>query len=140
MRVDTVIATLLVATYFLLVVFQLPSAEYVRAIGSAVVLFAAVAIAARVIPPGRVPPVSVLAVAFVAVAVLWMPTFPAMGGSTPAAVPIGFVGVQAAALLWAAIRWHSPGSSVRLLGCVSRFVAAIVNVAVQNAVRADAGR
>jgi hypothetical protein len=35
-----------------------------------------------------------------------VPTFPAMGGTHPIAVPIGFLGAHAAAILWAALRWR----------------------------------
>ena len=49
-----------------------------------------------------------MAVAFVAAATLWMPTLPAMGSDSDRAVPIGFVGVQAAVLLWAAFWWQGP--------------------------------
>ncbi|HEU4452830.1 MAG TPA: hypothetical protein VFR81_07205 [Longimicrobium sp.] len=107
MDTDTRIATAVAALYLVLCVFLLPASEYPRALGGGVAVFALVAAVAWRLGRGPVHAMSVVGVAFASAAVLWVPTFPAMGGRHPAAVPIGFLGVQAAALLWAARRWIS---------------------------------
>ncbi len=94
-----------VALYVVLALLLLPASEYTRALGAAALVFGGVATMAGRLGRGPLPGMSVLAVAFVATAVLVMPTFPAMGGAVRAATPVGFVGVQAAVLLWAALRW-----------------------------------
>lgn len=105
MTTDTRAAIGAVALYILLVLFLLPVAEYGRALGGAALVFGGVTAIAVHFGRGPLPGMSVFAVAVVATAVLAMPTFPAMGGTVPAAVPLGFLGVQAAVLLWAALRW-----------------------------------
>ena len=105
MTTDTRVAAGAVALYILLVLFLLPVSEYGRALGAATLVFGGVIAFAARVGRGPLPGMSVLAVAFVATAVLAMPTFPAMGGTVRAAVPIGFLGVQAAVLLWGALRW-----------------------------------
>jgi len=55
-------------------------------------VFAAVIAAARVFGRRDITLLSVFVVAIAAAVVLWFPTFPAMGGREPRAVPIGFVG------------------------------------------------
>lgn len=103
---DAGIAASIAALYLALSVALLPPAEYPRALGSGVLVFAAVVGMARILGRGRLPWMSVLAVSFVAVAVLAVPTFPAMGGTAAAAPAVGFVGSVAATILWAALRWE----------------------------------
>ena len=105
---DHVVAAAGVAIYFALVIMFLPSSEYVRALGSGLVTFSIVFFVAWKFGSRIQSGFTVMAVAFVAAAALWMPTFPAMGGNSARAVPIGFVGVQAAVLLWAAFWWQGP--------------------------------
>jgi hypothetical protein len=105
---DHFVAAAAVAIYFALVVLFLPSSEYTRALSSGLVIFSIIFFVAWRFG-GRIQSgFSVMAVALVATAALWMPTFPAMGGGSDRAVPIGFVGVQAAVLLWAAFWWPGP--------------------------------
>ena len=108
MTLDARIAITAVALYTGLVLVYLPGEEYVRALGGAAVVFGGVTLLAHRMGRGTIPGLSVIGVAAVAVAVLVMPTLPAMGGRHPAAVPIGFIGVQAAIILWAALRWQPP--------------------------------
>jgi hypothetical protein len=107
-HIDHLVAVLAALSYFLLAIVFLPPTDYVRALGSGLVVFAFVFGVAwklgRRIQSGW----SVLVVGFVACAVLWMPTFPAMGNTSDRAVPIGFFGVQAAVLLWIAFWWQGP--------------------------------
>lgn len=105
---DHVIAGVAVAVYFGLVIRFLPLSDYVRALGSGLVIFSLIFLVAWKFGSRIQSGFSVMAVAFVAAAALWMPTFPAMGGTSDVAVPIGFVGVQAAVLLWAAFWWQGP--------------------------------
>lgn len=108
MRTDTRIALTVIGVYSLLSLALLPAYEYLRALGGGAAVFGIVAGLAGSRGRGPIPGLSVLAVAFGAGAVLAIPTFPAMGGITPAAVPLGFLGMQAAMLLWAALRWDPP--------------------------------
>jgi hypothetical protein len=114
--------------YFAATLLFLPRSEYLRAIGSGLVVFGAVAALSKFKGRGWLPGGSVLLVGFVAFAVLVMPTFPAMGGTELRAVPIGFVGVQAAILLWACLQWPyqiSPKDHVSLFGALKYgFIAA----------------
>jgi hypothetical protein len=68
-------------------------------------VFALTAGGARLLGRGAVAGFGVAAVAAGSAVVLASPTFPAMGGTVPAAIPLGFLGSQAAALLWVALRW-----------------------------------
>jgi hypothetical protein len=70
-----------------------------------VLTFAAVILVSSFVKRGWLPGMSVLAVGFIAFAILVMPTLPAMGGRVLRAIPIGFIGVQAAILLWAVLQW-----------------------------------
>lgn len=116
-RTDGAIAGGVVALYLVLALALLPAGEYPRAVGVALLIFGLVAGAARLLGRGRVPGFSVMGIAMASAAVLAFPTFPAMGGTVPAAVPIGFLGSQAAALLWAALRWQPrpPAPRMKLL-------------------------
>jgi hypothetical protein len=116
-RMDGAIAVGVIAAYLVLSLVLLPRGEYPRAIGTALLIFALIAGAARLLGRGAVPGFSVIAVAAAAAWVLAVPTFPAMGGTVPAAVPLGFMGSQAAALLWVALRWEprAPARRIRLL-------------------------
>lgn len=107
MDTDTRIATAVAALYLILCAALLPVGEYPRALGGGVAVFAVVAAAAWRLGRGVVHGMSVVGVAFASAAVLWVPTFPALGGRHPAAVPLGFLGVQAAMLIWVARRWVS---------------------------------
>jgi hypothetical protein len=113
-RVDNGIAAGVVAAYLALSLVLLPPGEYPRAIGGALLIFGLIAGAARLLGRGAVPDFSVLAVAVASAAVLAVPTFPAMGGTVPAAVPLGFLGSQAAALLWVTLRWEPRAPSRRV--------------------------
>jgi hypothetical protein len=105
-HIDHFFATVAVFSYFVLAIALLPQSEYTRALGSGLVVFLTVFLVAwkfgRRIQSGY----SVMAVALVASAVLWIP---AMSATSPPADPIGFWGVQAAVLLWAAYWWRGPG-------------------------------
>ncbi|MBD0321661.1 MAG: hypothetical protein ICV87_15100 [Gemmatimonadetes bacterium] len=102
------------ALYFVAVGVLLPTAEYPRALGGGTAVFATVLVIARLAGRGAVHGLSVLAVTFGSAAVLLVPSFPAMGGTRPITVPVGFLGMQAAALLWAARRWvPRPRASLR---------------------------
>lgn len=94
-----------VTLYFVSALVLLPPSEYARALGLGALVFGAVAAVGRVAGRGPVSGWSVFAVSVVALAVLATPTFPAMGGTHPWAVAVGFWGVPAAALLWVALRW-----------------------------------
>ena len=107
--IDHMVAAAAMIVYFALVVLFLPSSEYGRALGTGVVTFAVVFFVARKFGSRIRSGFSVMAVGFGATAVLWMPTFPAMGGGSDRAATIGFFGVQAAVLLWAALWWQGPG-------------------------------
>jgi hypothetical protein len=112
-RTDTRIALAVIAVYAVLSIILLPSGEYLRALGGGLAIFGIIAGLADSWGRGPIPGPSVLAVAFGAGAVLVMPTFPALGGTTPAAVPLGFLGMQAAVLWWAALRWQTPAGARR---------------------------
>jgi hypothetical protein len=107
-HIDHFLAAIAVFSYFVLAIGLLPPSEHARGVGSGLAVFLTVFLTAwkfgRRIQSGY----SVAAVALVASAVLWMPTFPAMGGTSHRAVLIGFLGVQAAVLLWAAFWWQGP--------------------------------
>jgi hypothetical protein len=103
--VDTAVAISVAVLYLVLALVLLPVGEYPRALGGGLVVFALVAAAAWRLGRGAIRGSSVLAVAFASAAVLVVPTFPAMGGRVRAAVPLGFLGMQAAMLLWASRRW-----------------------------------
>ena len=94
-----------VTLYFVSALVLLPPSEYARALGLGALVFGAVAAVGRVAGRGPVSGWSVFAVSVVALAVLATPTSPAMGGTHPWAVAVGFWGVPAAALLWVALRW-----------------------------------
>lgn len=104
---DTRIATAVAALYLVLCAALLPASEYPRALGGGAAVLAVVAAAAWRLGRGHVHGLSVVGVAFASAVVLWFPTFPALGGRRLAAVPLGFLGVQAAMLIWAARRWVS---------------------------------
>ena len=110
-RTDTRVAVAVVGFYFILAAALLPRSEYARALGLSAVTFAAVALVADRLGRGPIPGLSLMAVAFAAAAVLWVPTFPAMGGTSRQAVPVGFLGMQAAAILYAALRWQAPAQA-----------------------------
>jgi hypothetical protein len=107
-HIDRLVEAVATLSYFLLAIAFLPHTEYVRALGSGLVVFAIVLVVAwklgRRIQSGW----SVLVVGFVASAALCIPAFPAMGNTSGRAVPIGFLGAQAAVLLWIAFWWQGP--------------------------------
>ena len=100
---DHVIAAFFLVAYVALVLAVLPTADYARMLGGAVVLTIAVVIAARVTRDKPPPSFSVFVVSVISGAVLVMPGFSAMGGHNGPALPIGFAGVQALAMLWATL-------------------------------------
>jgi hypothetical protein len=116
-RTDGTIALSVAAVYLLLALTLLPPGEYPRAVGVALLIFGLVIGAARLLGRGHVPGFSVLGIAMASAAVLAAPAFPALGGTVPAAVPIGFLGSQAATLLWVALRWQPgpPAPPMKLL-------------------------
>jgi hypothetical protein len=119
-----------VVAYFALSAGLLPASEYPRALGLAAAVFAAVAAWAHRLGHRPMLPLSVFGVAAVTGMLLVVPTFPAMGGTTPRAVPLGFFGMQAAALLWAALRWP-PQRPVReriSLGSAWKFGAIVATI------------
>lgn len=116
-RTDAAIAGAVVGLYLVLALALLPAREYPRAVGGALLIFGLVAGAAHLLGRGRVPAFSVMGIAMASTAVLAAPAFPALGGTVPAAVPIGFLGAHAAALLWTALRWRPgpPAPPMKLL-------------------------
>jgi hypothetical protein len=131
--VDTAAAVAAAALYLVLSAALLPVREYPRALGSGVVVFAAVAGLARRRGRGRVGGRSVLGVGFASMAVL---VIPAMGSAQPAAGPLGFLGVQAAMLLWAARRWISRPPPDTRSSLRSAWMAGVIGAAVLCAVAA----
>lgn len=121
---DTRVALAAIAAYFALSLALLPTTEYARALGLATIIFACIAGLARWLGRGYVG-LSFLVVAFATGALLAMPTFPAMGGTGGRASVLAFLGMQAAALLWAALRWppHEPRATRTSLGASLRFAA-----------------
>jgi hypothetical protein len=104
-RIDGNAAATGVFLYFASVLLVLPRSEYLLAIGGGIVVFGAVAALSAFMGRGWLPGWSVLAVGFTTTAILVMPTLPAMGGTDRRAIPLGFLGVQAAILLWACLQW-----------------------------------
>jgi drug/metabolite transporter (DMT)-like permease len=102
---DRVAAETAVILYFGLAALLLPRSEYLHSLGGGILTFGAIILASWFVKRGWLPGLSVLAVGFISFAVLVMPTLPAMGGRVLRAIPIGFVGVQAAILLWAVLQW-----------------------------------
>ncbi len=106
--VDQGIAASVAALYCVLVAALLPAELYLRTLGGGLLVFGIVAAAAHWVGHRGVPGMSVLIVGIAAGALLWMPTFPAMGGKSRAAIYLGFLGMQAAMLLWVALTWSPP--------------------------------
>lgn len=135
--VDLTVACVVIAIYMIAVVVFLPAREYLRALGGGLAVFGVIAGAMRLIGRGSIHGLAVFAVAFASSAVLSLPTYPAMGGRTRAAIPIGFLGVLASVLLFASMRWVprppkrsrvSLGAAMTralLMGTALSFVAAI---------------
>jgi len=105
-RIDRGAAGALIALYAIAVLVAMPPREFVRPLGGGAVVFGVIARAAYTLGRRPIPGLSVLLVGFLSAIVLVFPTFPAMGGHTHVAIPIGFLGVQAAMLLWAAELWQ----------------------------------
>lgn len=108
MKPDSSIAAAVVALYFVLAAVLLPPAEYPRALGGEILLFGGITAAGRWLGRGRLSWFGVFAVELLAGGVLLVPALPAMGGSSPAALAVGFLGMQAAVLWWATLRWDPP--------------------------------
>lgn len=108
MNTDTVVAGAVTTLYFVLSVVLLPLEEYPRALIGGAAVFASVGAIAYHMGRSPFSGSSILAVAFTSALLLAVPTFPAMGGRHPVAVPLGFLGMQTAVLIWAAFRWHRP--------------------------------
>ena len=120
-KADRVAAQTAVILYFVLAASLLPRSEYLHALGGGVLTFSAIILASGFFKRGWLPGLSVLAVGFISFAVLVMPTLPAMGGRVLRAIPIGFIGVQAAILLWAVLQWPytlPPRSHVSLVSAL----------------------
>jgi hypothetical protein len=133
MKTDLRIAVAGIIAYFALTLLLLPVSEYPRAIGGAALVFGIVAVVARRLGRGPVPGLSVFGVACAAGAVLVMPTLPAMGGTVMRAIPLGFFGMQLAALLWAVLRWRPrrpAGKRVRLVATLVGGAAAAVSLSI----------
>jgi len=94
------------AAYALFILVLLPATMFAHMLGGGLVYFAGTAAAAFVLGRYRTAPISILLVSFIGAAILVMPNFPAMGGKSVVAVPIGFLGSQAGALLWVSLRWR----------------------------------
>jgi hypothetical protein len=104
-KIDTSVAVASAAIYFILVLVLLSPDEYLRALGGGIFVFGAIIMIGRRTGRGPLPGMSILIVAFTSAIILEFPTFPAMGGTDPISVPVGFLGVQVAVMLWAAWRW-----------------------------------
>ncbi len=100
--IDVGVAAALAAIYLVLSAVLLPMGDVARALGLGVVVFAGVATLALRFGRG-VTGWGVFAVGFLAGVVLWVPTFPATGGRSSAAVALGLLGMQAAMLIWASV-------------------------------------
>lgn len=122
MKTDFRLAVAGITAYFALTLLLLPVSEYLRAIGGAALIFGMVAVVARRLGRGSVPGLSVLGVAFAAFAILVMPTLPAMGGTVMRAIPLGFFGVQLAALFWAVLRWRPRSPATKRVPLVATLV------------------
>ena len=104
-KIDTSVAAAFAALYIILVLVLLSPGEYPRALGGGIIVFGGIVMIARHIGRGPLPGMSILIVAFTSGIILEFPTFPAMGGTDPISVPVGFLGVQVAVMLWATWRW-----------------------------------
>src|SRR5258705_5435656 len=98
-RIDGNAAATGVFLYFASALLILPRSEYSHAVGGGIVVFGAVAALSAFMRRGWLPGWSVLVVGFTSTAILVMPTLPAMGGTERRAIPLGFLGVQAAILV-----------------------------------------
>lgn len=109
LNTDTVVVGALVALYFVLSLVLLPLEEYPRALIGGTAVFGSVAVAAYHAGRGPLSGSSMLAVAFISAVMLVIPAFPALGGTAHrVGVPLGFLGMQTAVLIWAAFRWQQP--------------------------------
>ena len=131
MNLDRAVAAGAIALYGLAAVLVLPASEWARMLGLGAVVLAGVAAVARAMGDRRTPAGSILAVSFVGIAVLAAPGFPALGGRHLAAVPVGFLGSQAAALLWVSLRWspvpRGPRTPLRSALAFGAFAAAALS-------------
>jgi hypothetical protein len=105
MTSDRPIAYAVLAAYVALVVWLVPPDGQPLMLIGVSVLTAGVVIADRLWGLRATNSLTILVVSFIGVAVLVFPNFPAMGGTSPAAVSLGFLGSQGLALLWLALRW-----------------------------------
>jgi hypothetical protein len=101
---DSRIAATLVALYFILALALLPPTAYVHSVGGGILVFGTIFGIMQRVGRGPLPGLRVLFVGFTSGIVLALPTFPAMGGTNRAAVPIGFFGVQVAIVLFGVLR------------------------------------
>ncbi|HET7584739.1 MAG TPA: hypothetical protein VFK13_07525 [Gemmatimonadaceae bacterium] len=134
MSTDVRIASALVALYFVATFTLLPYHESLRALAGGAIVFGGVLAIARTVKRGPVTWMDIFAVAVIAGAVLWVPTFPAMGGRVKAAIPLGFFGMHAAALLWAALRWTEPQRRPDRVSLVQAWRYALLSALVLSAV------
>ncbi len=126
--VDIIVAVAVAALYVVLSAALLPARELPRALGGGVAVFALAGLDAWRRGRGHVRGRSVLGVGFASMVLLVVPT---VGSTQAAAGPLGFLGVQAAMLLWEARRWvaRPPAetrTSLRSAWTVGAFVAAFL--------------
>jgi hypothetical protein len=133
-KADQIAAGSAVILYFVAALYFLPGSEYLHALGGGALTFGAVVLASAVFKRGWLPGLSVLAVGFISFAILVMPTLPAMGGTVMTAIPIGFIGVQAAILLWAVLQWPYTLPTRSHLSFVSALQYGLVAAAIVSAV------
>ena len=115
------VAIAVALAYGVAVLIVVPPSRYAYMLGAAAVLLAGVALLARARRSIQPFFMSVLIMVIVAAVVLVVPNFPAMGGPGWGTAAVGFIGVQAAALLWTALRWEPwppRATRIRLLLCL----------------------
>lgn len=106
LTVDLYVAAGSAALYLILALALIPAPTSWKSALLGMIVFGAVAALALFLGRGAIPGLSLWAIAVISGAVLVMPTLPAIGGTSLVAIPIGFLGMQAAMLLWAALRWE----------------------------------
>lgn len=104
---NTVAATLVGLAYAAAVVLSLPSSTFLHMLGGFAGIIALLFAVSSFLGRRPMASTSILAVVVASAFILVVPHFPAMGGTHRAAVPIGFLGSQAAALTWITLRWRS---------------------------------
>ncbi|NUQ21503.1 MAG: hypothetical protein HOQ09_11135 [Gemmatimonadaceae bacterium] len=133
-RPDYSPATIAIAVYAVLVLVILPASAYARMLGGAAILIAAAAVVAPWISKSSPPAMSMLIVSFAGIAVLVIPNFRAMGGENGPALPIGFLGSQAIALLWATLIRPGRARSLARVSLGDAFRFAMFGAAILSAI------